>query len=201
MSEPREQQRVVPDAERARALLEQLKSVHAVDVGRDMVVAAVNFSYPKLGLSDETREVRDLGDVRLSIELIRAILDVLDREHRGAGTSDLHDTLAQMQLAYAHAVQLANAERAAAQGAPASGAEASAGEAAAAPAGEPGGEPADEAAGETAPAAPAGPAPEKQPAKKRPAAKKKADAPAEPAKSKPTAKKKPAARKKPAADG
>jgi len=193
MSEPREQERVVPDAERARALLEQLKSVHAVDVGRDMVVAAVNFSYPKLGLSDETRAVRDLGDVRLSIELIRAILDVLDREHRGAGTSDLHDTLAQMQLAYAHAVQLANAERAAAQGAPASGAEASAGEAAAAPAGEPGGEPADEAAGETAP--------EKQPAKKRPAAKKKADAPAEPAKSKPAAKKKPAARKKPAADG
>ncbi len=199
MSEPREQQRVVPDAERARALLEQLKSVHAVDVGRDMVVAAVNFSYPKLGLSDETREVRDLGDVRLSIELIRAILDVLDREHRGAGTSDLHDTLAQMQLAYAHAVQLANAERAAAQGAPASGGEASAGEAAAAPAGEPGGEPADEAAGE---AAPAEPAPEKQPSKKRPAAKKKADAPAEPAKSKPAPKKKkPAARKKPAADG
>jgi len=115
MSEPRDQERVIPDEERARALLEQLKSVHAVDIGRDMAVAAVNFSYPKLGLSDETRAVRDLDDVRVSIELIRAILDVLDRERGGEATADLHDTLAQMQLAYAHAVQLANAERAAAQ--------------------------------------------------------------------------------------
>ena len=116
MSDPHGQDRVVPDEERARALLEQLKSVHAVDIARDMAIAAVNFSYPKLGLSDETRAVRDLDDVRVSIELIRAILEVLDREHGGGDkTSDLHDTLAQMQLAYAHAVQLANAERAAAQ--------------------------------------------------------------------------------------
>ena len=174
MSEPKGQERVVPDEARARALLEQLKSVHAVDVGRDMVIAAVNFSYPKLGLSDETREVRDLDDVRLSIELIRAILDVLDRERGGAVTSDLHDTLAQMQLAYAHAVQLANAERAAAH----------------------------EAAGDAAPAAQGEPAPEEPPAKKRPAAKKKPGAPAKPtAKRKPAAKKKPAARKKPAGGG
>ena len=114
MSEPNDRRRVVPDEERAKAMLEQLKGVHAVDIGRDMVIAAVNFSYPKLGLSDETRGVRDLNDVRVSIELIRAILEVLEREHAGEKTSDLHDTLAQMQLAYAHAVQLANAERAAA---------------------------------------------------------------------------------------
>jgi len=207
MSEPREQERVVSDEKRAQALLEQLKSVHAVDVGRDMVIAAVNFSYPKLGLSDETREVRDLGDVRLSIELIRAILEVLDREHRGAATSDLHDTLAQMQLAYAHAVQLANAERAAAAEAPASGAEASA--EAAASAGSFVAEPQGEAVGDGAPAEPA---PDEQPAKKkRPAAQKKADAPAKPAaKRKPVQKKadapakptkKPAARKKPPGGG
>jgi len=189
---------VVSDEKRARALLEQLKSVHAADVGRDMVIAAVNFSYPKLGLSDETRAVRDLGDVRLSIELIRAILEVLDREHGGAGTSDLHDTLAQMQLAYAHAVQLANAERAASEETPASEAEASAGEAAVSAAGEP----QSEAAGDGAPAAQAEPAPEKRPAKKRPAAQKEADAPAKPAaKRKPAAKKKPAARKRPPGGG
>ena len=113
MSEPNDRGRVVSDEERAKAMLEQLKGVHAVDIGRDMVIATVNFSYPKLGLSDETRPVRDLDDVRVSIELIRAILEVLEREHAGEKTSDLHDTLAQMQLAYAHAVQLANAERAA----------------------------------------------------------------------------------------
>ncbi len=192
MSEPDGQERVIPDEERARALLEQLKSVHAVDVGRDMVIAAVNFSYPKLGLSDETRAVRDLADVRLSIELIRAILEVLDREHGGAATSDLHDTLAQMQLAYAHAVQLASAERAAAPPRPpASGT-------GGAPAGEPPEEPAAAASEKVTPAAPEEqeePAPEEPPVKKKRATKKKPPAPAKPA----AAKKKPAAPAKPAA--
>jgi hypothetical protein len=201
MSDPNDQGRVVSDEERARALLEQLKGLHAVDIARDMVIAAVNFSYPKLGLSDETRAVRDLDDVRVSIELIRAVLDVLDREHGGQGTSDLHDTLAQMQLAYGHAVQLANAERAAATGEserpaaderPAESAAASAADAA------------DEAAPQAA-TSDASEAQDEPPAKKRPAARKKAAVKEKPAAKKPPAKKppakKPPAKKKPAGDG
>jgi hypothetical protein len=167
MSEPNDRRRVVSDEERAKAMLEQLKGVHAVDMARDMVIATVNFSYPKLGLSDETRPVRDLDDVRVSIELIRAILEVLEREHAGEKTSDLHDTLAQMQLAYAHAVQLANAPATAATPAP---------------------EPESEPAPEKKPAAAKKPAGGKRaPATKKPAAKRK---PA--VKRKPAAKKKPA---------
>ena len=113
MSDPVDRERVASDEERARAILEQLKGVHAFDIARDLVIALVNFSSPKLGLSDETQPVRDLDDVRVSIELIRAVLDVVEREHDPEGTRDLHDTLAQLQLAYGHAVQLANAERAA----------------------------------------------------------------------------------------
>lgn len=109
------EERSADDAERARTMLRQLRRVHALDIGRDMVVAAFNYSYPKLGLSDETRSVRHLGDVRLSIELVRAVLGVLEREHLDE-VADLRDALAQMQLAYAHAVQLANAERAGAEG-------------------------------------------------------------------------------------
>jgi hypothetical protein len=171
------QDRVVSDEERARAMLEQLKSVHAVDIGRDMVIAAVNFSYPKLGLSDETRAVRDLDDVRLTIELIRGLLEVLDRDHADA-TSDLHDTLAQMQIAYAHAVQLANAERAAEREAEAHEGGAAAAEPEAAAQAEPVEEPQE----------PQEPAAEAPSVKKKPAAKK------------PAAKKKPAARKKPAGE-
>jgi outer membrane biosynthesis protein TonB len=176
------QDRVVSDEERARAMLEQLKSVHAVDIGRDMVIAAVNFSYPKLGLSDETRAVRDLDDVRLTIELIRGLLEVLDRDHADA-TSDLHDTLAQMQIAYAHAVQLANAERAAEREAEAHEGGAAAAEPEAAAQAEPVEEPQE----------PQEPAAEAPSVKKKPAAKK-------PASKKPAAKKKPAARKKPAGE-
>jgi hypothetical protein len=197
MSEPNDQsRRVVSDEERARALLEQLKSLHAVDIARDMVIAAVNFGYPKLGLSDDTRAVRDLDDVRVSIELIRAVLAVLDREHGGEKTSDLHDTLAQMQLAYAHAVQLANAERAAsgeadrpAESEPAAGGSGAgaADEAAPAAADETtdAAEPQDEPPAAKKPAA--GRTAKKPPAAKKPAAKKT-----------PVVKKKPAAKKKPA---
>jgi hypothetical protein len=184
MSERDDQERVVPDEERARALLEQLKSVHAVDIARDMAIAVVNFSYPKLGLSDETRAVRDLNDVRVSIELLRAILEVLDRDHGREVTSDLHDTLAQMQLAYAHAVQLAGAERAAQQ---APGEAASAEPAAAQTVAAEAPETRDEPATKKKPAA-------RKPAAKKPAAKKPA------AKKSPAAKKKPAPKKKPAGD-
>jgi hypothetical protein len=187
MSEPNDRRRVVSDEERAKAMLEQLKGVHAVDMARDMVIATVNFSYPKLGLSDETRPVRDLDDVRVSIELIRAILEVLEREHAGEKTSDLHDTLAQMQLAYAHAVQLANAERAANAGEPE----------------RPAGVPDGAGAGGEAPATAATPAPEPEsepaPEKKPAAAKKPAGGKRAPATKKPAAKRKPAVKKKPAA--
>jgi len=161
--------------------------VHALDIGRDMVIAAVNYSYPKLGLSDETRPVRDLDDVRLSIELIRAILEVLDREHKPK-TTDLHDTLAQMQLAYAHAVQLAGAEMAAGQEAP--------------PEARRDETPADEAEPEGTPAVESEP---EEPAKVQ-AEEPEAQAEEPPAgarepaaKRKPAAKKKPAAKRKPAA--
>lgn len=185
------QGRVPTDEERARAMLDQLKSVHAFDVARDLIVALVNFSSPKLGLSDETRAVRDLGDVRLSIELIRALLAVVEREHGETGTGDIHDTLAQLQLAYAHAVQLDRAEKAAEK-------EAGVGEPAAAEPAEPEAHAGEAATPTETPAeAKERPAARKPAAKKTPVgAKKKKPAPAK----KPAGAKKPAARKKPAGE-
>jgi hypothetical protein len=107
------QGKMVSDEERTQQILEQLKSVHAFDLAYETMVGLVNFGSQKMGLLDETREVRDLDDARLSIELVRAILAVLEREQGDERTRGLHDALAQMQLAYAHAVQLVNAERAA----------------------------------------------------------------------------------------
>ena len=114
MSDTSGQGRVVSDEERARAVLEQLKSVHAFDLAYEMMVGLVSFGYQKMGLADETRPVRDLSDARVSIELLRALLEVVEREEGDERTSGIRDTLAQMQLAFAHAVQLANAEQAAA---------------------------------------------------------------------------------------
>jgi len=173
-----EQSRVVSNEERTRQILEQLKSVHAFDLAYEAMVGLVNFGSQKMGLLEETREVRDLDDARLSIELVRAILEVLEREQGDERTRGLHDALAQMQLAYAHAVQLANAERAAQE------------EAAARPA-------AEQAAAAAEPPAPAEPEaadPDEATVREEPAA---ADEPPK----KPAAKKKPAPKKKPAGEG
>jgi hypothetical protein len=95
------------DEERARAVREQLKSLHAFDLAYEMMISLVSFGYQKMGLTDETRELRDLGDARLAIELLRANLEVVEREQGADRTRDVRSTLAQMQLGYAQAVHLA----------------------------------------------------------------------------------------------
>jgi hypothetical protein len=102
--------------ERARALREQLKALHAADLGYEMALSLVSFGSQKLGLTDDTAELRDLDDARLSIELLRALLDVLERQGAGAPAGELRETLAQLQLGYAHAVQLAAPAEAASGG-------------------------------------------------------------------------------------
>ena len=101
------------DEDRARAFREQMKSLHAFDLAYDMMIGLVSFGYQKLGLTDETSELRDLGDARLAIELLRANLEVVEREQGVGRTRDLRSTLAQMQLGYAQAVHLAGAAPAA----------------------------------------------------------------------------------------
>ena len=65
----------------------------------------MTFGYQKMGLTDETSELRDLGDARLAIELLRADLGVVERELGGAlatcahaGADAARVRLAQMQL-------------------------------------------------------------------------------------------------------
>lgn len=163
------------DEERARTIREQLRGLHAFDLAYEMMISLVSFGYQKMGLTDETSELRDLGDARLAIELLRANLEVVEREQGEGRTRDVRSTLAQMQLGYAQAVQLAG-------GAPAARPQA-----------------AEPAAREPAPSGPAASepavmkaapkkAPPRKPAAKKPAAKK-------PAAVKKTAPKKPAAKK------
>ena len=156
------------DEERARAIREQLKGLHAFDLAYDMMISLVSFGYQKMGLTDETSELRDLGDARLAIELLRANLEVVEREQGVERTRDVRSTLAQMQLGYAQAVHLAE------------GAQVARPQAAEPPAQEPAAEmPADEQP-QAATAAP------RKPAAKKPTAKK---APAKPAAKKPAVKK------------
>ncbi len=92
------------DEERARAIVDELRRLKVEDLALDMTVSLVTVGYQKLGLTAQTRELRDLGGAHLAIELLRALLDVLQREVAQAPLGDLRSTLATMQLEYARAV-------------------------------------------------------------------------------------------------
>lgn len=92
------------DEERGRVVIDELRRLKAEDLAVDMAVSLVTVGYQKLGLTEQTRELRDLGGARLSIELLRAILDVLEREGAATRLGDLRGTLAAMQMNYARAV-------------------------------------------------------------------------------------------------
>jgi hypothetical protein len=89
------------DEERARLYREQLKRLRTIDLVQDMMVSLVTIGYQKLGLTDETRDLRDLGDARVAIEALRRLIEVLEGEGERDQASALHATLASMQLAFA----------------------------------------------------------------------------------------------------
>ena len=93
------------DEERIRRAVDELRRLRVEDLAVDMAVSLVTVGYQKLGLTDRTRELRDLDGARLSIELLRACLDVLERERGAAGLGDLRGTLSAMQIDYARAVE------------------------------------------------------------------------------------------------
>ena len=89
------------EEERVRAVMDELQRLKVEDLALDMAVSLVTVGYQKLGLTEQTRPLRDLDGARLSIELLRASLDVLEREGAGVKLGDLRGTLAAMQLNYA----------------------------------------------------------------------------------------------------
>jgi len=99
----RREERPLSDEERAELYREQLKRLHVIDLVRDMMVTLVTVGYEKLGLTEQTRELRDLTDARVAIESLRRLIEVVEGEG-DPEAAGLRSTLAQMQLNYARAV-------------------------------------------------------------------------------------------------
>ena len=103
------------EEERERALREQFKRLRVADLAYEMMVGLVTVGYQKLGLTEQTRELRDLDDAHLAIELLRATLSAVEREGDAEEFKDLRSTLAQMQLGYVQAVRSAGEKSTAAE--------------------------------------------------------------------------------------
>ena len=94
-------ERRLSDEEQAELYREQLKELRVLDVARDMMLTVVTVGYQKLGLTEETRELRDLEDARLAIELLRAITAAVEGAAEADEVETYRSTLAQMQINYA----------------------------------------------------------------------------------------------------
>jgi hypothetical protein len=89
----------------ARDLAEQLKRLRVEDVLIQTLVTVSSLAFRSLGLTAETRESRDLGQARLAIETMRALMPVLGQALPEELVRDFNASVASLQLAYAEAAQ------------------------------------------------------------------------------------------------
>jgi hypothetical protein len=90
------------EAEYRAQLEEQLKRLRVEDVLLESVVSMINLAARRAGLADGAEDERDLDQVRVAIEALRALGPVLDQVAPQQAPA-LRDALAQLQMAYVRA--------------------------------------------------------------------------------------------------
>ncbi len=91
------------DEELARELAEELRKLRVEDVVIQTLVTVSSIGYRRLGLTEETKDDRDLEQSRLAIETLRAVTPVLEQVVPAELLRDFEQSVANLQLAYAKA--------------------------------------------------------------------------------------------------
>jgi hypothetical protein len=93
-----------PSEEELRARLEEeLRKITVRDFLVQTAVTLVNLGGQRLGLTEQTRDARDLEQTRTAIDAVRALMPLLERDDPEV-VRPLRDALAQLQMAYANEV-------------------------------------------------------------------------------------------------
>jgi hypothetical protein len=91
-----------PNEEELRAALEeQMRRVTVDQLLLESVVSLVNLAGRRLGLGPGGEGERDLEQVRIAIEALRALLPVLEQGETARETTAIKQALSQLQMAYA----------------------------------------------------------------------------------------------------
>jgi hypothetical protein len=94
----------MPDQEElARQLAEQLRQLKVEDVLINTLLTVSSIGYRKLGLTEDTKEDRDLEQTRLAIETMQALTPILEKFVPSELVRDFNTSVANLQLAYASA--------------------------------------------------------------------------------------------------
>jgi hypothetical protein len=99
VSEREEQERL------ARELAEELRKLRVEDVVIQTLIHVSSMGYRRLGLTEQTKEDRDLEQARLAIETMKALTPVLELVVPAELIRDFNSSVANLQLAYAKAAQ------------------------------------------------------------------------------------------------
>jgi hypothetical protein len=95
---------VASDEERlVRELAEQLKQLRVEDVVVQTLVTVSSIGYRCLGLTEDTRDARDLQQTQRAIAVMQALTSVLGTIVPQEAVRDFESALANLQLAYASA--------------------------------------------------------------------------------------------------
>lgn len=89
----------------ARELAEELRRLRVEDVLVNALVHVSSIGYRRLGLSEDSRDERDLDQSRLAIETMQALIPVLQDFLPGELVAGFEEQVANLQLAYAKAVR------------------------------------------------------------------------------------------------
>jgi hypothetical protein len=95
----------VSQEEIARELAEELRRLRVEDVLVNTLVHVSSIGYRRLGLTEDSREERDLPQTALAIETMQALVPVLEDFLPEELVSSFEDQIANLQLAYAKAAK------------------------------------------------------------------------------------------------
>ena len=97
-----------PTEEEIRAALEEeMRRVTVDQVLLQSIVSLINLAGRRLGLAPGAEEEKDLDQVRLAVDSVRALLPLLEEKVSPQDASSIRNALSQLQMAYAREVEAA----------------------------------------------------------------------------------------------
>jgi hypothetical protein len=91
------------EEEVARELAEELRNLKVEDVVISVLIQISSIGYRRLGLTEETKDDRDLAQAKLAIETMKALTPVLVEVVPPDLIRDFDQSVANLKLAYAKA--------------------------------------------------------------------------------------------------
>jgi len=107
---PNPGQREPTEEEMRAALEEELKRVRVEQVVTEATVSILNVAVLRAGLVPGSEGEQDLGQTRMGIEAVRALMPLVEQSLGAEQARPIRDALSQLQMAYVRAVGAAPAE-------------------------------------------------------------------------------------------